>query len=311
MQDKKIKILKNILSYGYTARGEHLFFCPYCKHHKPKLSVNVEKNVFKCWVCDTHGKNIFSVIKRFGSPQQIAEWSSVDGKTNISEFDNIFVDKVSEETKQVIHLPEEFISLTNKRLPKTALPATNYLINRGISEEDILKWKIGYCSSGDYENRIIIPSFNNDGDVNYYISRTYSNHWMRYKNPPVSRDIIFNELCIDWRQDVVIVEGVFDAIKADNAIPILGSTIREKSRLFQKIVKHSPDIYFALDADAEKKAMSIMRKFSNYGIEVYKIPVPSDKDVGDMSKEEFQQRKSQAQSLDTDICFMEMALSMV
>ena len=40
--------------------------------------------------------------------------------------------------------------------------------------------------------------FDMDGYVNYFIARSFSNHWMWYKNPNASRDIIFNELNIDW-----------------------------------------------------------------------------------------------------------------
>jgi len=311
MREDKIRILKEILDYAFSNQDENLFFCPFCKHHKPKLSVNIEKDVFKCWICDTYGKNIFFIIKRFGNHRQVDQWSVIDGREDLCDFESIFFGKEQGKLEQIVHLPDEFISLTKKKLPLSAIQASNYLIKRGITQEDILKWKIGYCVTGEYQNRIIIPSFNERGNINYFISRTYTNDWMRYKNPPVSRDITFNELSIDWREDVIIVEGVFDAIKAGNAIPILGSTIREKSNLFQKIVEHSPRLFFALDADAEKKSISIMRKFINYGLQVYKVKVPEDKDVGDMSKEEFNCLKESAKSLDTDLCFMELALSMV
>ena len=52
------------------------------------------------------------------------------------------------------------------------------------------------------------------------------------------KNIIFNELYVDWDSDLVITEGIFDAIKAGpNSIPLLGSTVRENSKLFQKIIK--------------------------------------------------------------------------
>ena len=77
---------------------------------------------------------------------------------------------------------------------------------------------------------------------------------------------------IDWDSDLVITEGVFDAIKAGpNAIPLLGSTLRENSKLFQKIIKHDTPIYLALDADADKKETKIINLFVKYGIELYKL----------------------------------------
>ena len=55
-----------------------------------------------------------------------------------------------------------------------------------------------------------------EGYVNYYVARPYDSSWPRYKNPPASRNIAFNELYIDWNKDLVIVEGTFDAIVAGN-----------------------------------------------------------------------------------------------
>ena len=57
---------------------------------------------------------------------------------------------------------------------------------------------------------------------------------MKYLNPPVSKNVVFNELYVDWDEAVVIVEGVFDAITVgQNGIPILGSSLREESKLFK------------------------------------------------------------------------------
>jgi hypothetical protein len=154
---------------------------------------------------------------------------------------------------------------------------------------------MGYAVSGDYENRVVVPSFNGDGKINYYVGRRYDGGgWSKYKNPDTSKDLIFNELYIDWTEDITIVEGVFDAIKARNAVPILGSTIREGSRVFREIIKHDPAIYIALDPDAEKKAERLISDLLYYDAEVYKIPIPEGFDVGDMSHEQFLDCKARA-----------------
>jgi DNA primase len=117
-------------------------------------------------------------------------------------------------------------------------------------------------------------------------------------------------LYVDWTDDVVIVEGVFDAVKAVNAIPILGSTLREKSKLFQKIVEKDSAIYMALDPDAEKKAEKLINSLLSYDIEVYKVPIPSNKDVGDMTKQEFLDCKSRATLIkDSDYMLMRKIMS--
>jgi hypothetical protein len=114
-------------------------------------------------------------------------------------------------------------------------------------------------------------------------------------NPPARRDIIFNHLYLDFDEDLIITEGIFDAIVAGpNAVPILGSTLRENSKLFQEIAKNDTPVYIALDPDAEKKAMRLINNLLKYGIETYKVNIAPYSDVGEMKKKEFLTRKQNA-----------------
>lgn len=293
--DRKLKILKNILGDFYKNSAEHLFHCPRCEHHKRKLSINLDKNVFKCWVCDWAGGDIYRIVRRYGSYGSKQEWQSFSQRVEIENFAQKLFGHVEAVTEQVIDLPEEFISLANKNLPATSIYPLNYLQSRNIGKSDILRWKIGYCSEGQYAGRVIIPSFGMTGAPNYFVARTYSRDWKKYCNPPASRDIVFNHLYLDFDEDLVLVEGVFDAIVAgNNSVPLLGSTLREESALFQEIVQNDTPVYIALDPDAEKKAMQIIEKLLKYDIEVYKIEVDPYGDVGEMTKEEFAKKKQSA-----------------
>lgn len=292
---EKIKIFQDILGNFRKSGNEYLFYCKKCDHEKRKLSVNFEKNKFKCWICDYKGNNLGRLVKRYGNFLQRQEWEKYSNTTDITlSLDELFFSKEEKEEEVVLKLPKEFISLANKNLPLSSVEPRKYLTSRGISKQDILRWKIGYCPKGEYSGRIIVPSFNENGKVSYFIARSYGKEWPPYKNPNVSKDIVFNQLYVDFKNDLTIVEGVFDAIKADNAVPILGSSLREDSKLFQEIVKWDTTIYVALDPDAEKKAMKLIKSLLLYGIEVYKVDVTGYKDVGEMTKEEFQKRKKEA-----------------
>ena len=294
---EKLKILGDVLGRRYTSGSEHLYACPRCTHHKLKLSVNLSKDKFKCWVCDYAGHPIRRLIKSGGSYTQLVEWDQLDGKTDISLFERLF--SVEEpETEPEVELPEEFVSLTSKKLPLSTKPAIKYLNRRGLTKEDILRWKIGSCSRGPYGERIIIPSFGETGKLNYFVGRSYSGNWRKYDQPAVSRDIVFNHLYIDWDSDIIIVEGVFDAIVAGpNSIPILGSVLKENSKLFQEIVKHDSTVYVALDPDAERKALKLIKQLLQYDIELYKIDTQPYGDVGEMFKDDFNRRKDQAMTM--------------
>tara|TARA_R110000824_G_scaffold9309_5_gene41728 strand:+ start:2453 stop:3385 length:933 start_codon:yes stop_codon:yes gene_type:complete len=303
MESRKLKILKDILGSPYKSRNEYLFHCPYCDHQKKKLSINLEKNVYKCWVCDTRGANVQRLVRRFGSYKQKQTWASFEAQVDYSLLETLF--DVPKEEKQTVELPAEFISLANRDTPATGFMARKYLKERGVNKRDIIWWKMGYCSSGEFANRIIIPSFNDEGSADYFIARSYVGEFPKYKNPPVGRDIIFNDLFVDWTADVVLVEGAFDAVTVGhNAVPLLGSTLREESKLFHKIVRNDTPVYLALDPDAEKKSLNIINKLLTYDVELYKIDLYPHVDVGEMTREQFVERKSQAQLMTYDECMI-------
>jgi len=299
----KLKLIRDLLGRGYQSGEEYLFTCPFCDHHKKKLSVNIERNKWKCWICDKAGRNIFSLVRRVGDRAQVDAWKKLANITDFSaikdELDTLFEEK--EEIRDKVNLPEEFISLANTDPPISSLVAKGYLKKRGITKSDILKWKIGYCSTGDFAGRIIIPSFDLDGNINYFIARSYNGSWRKFMNPTVSRTkVVFNELVVDFESPVTLVEGVFDAIVAgENSIPLLGSTLREDSRLFKKIVENNSIVYMALDPDASKKTDSIVKKLLHYGVKVFIIDVTGYDDVGEMSKGQFNKRRNEASPTDS------------
>ena len=300
--DKKLKILKKTLGQFYNKTDEYLFFCPKCDHHKKKLSVNIKKNVFKCWVCDWSGKNLYRIIRNYGNVNSRYDWRALTEETEIENFhDKLFSKNISPEAKVSLSLPNEFISLANKKLPRTAAKPLNYLESRGLGKEDIIKWKIGYCTTGKYASRVVFPSFDEDGDVNYFVTRAYDNSWRKYLNPPEQKDVVFNHLYLDFNKDIILVEGVFDAMVAgDNAVPLLGSTLTERSKLFHQIVKNDTPVYLALDPDAKRKTDKIIKLLLKYDVQICDVKIEPYKDAGGMSKEEFSTRKHSAEVLNLD-----------
>ena len=299
MSERKIRIIKDFLGSFYRTKDEFLFSCPKCKHHRKKLSVNFDKNVFKCWICDYVGKDVGRLVYSYGSSDNKSQWNSIAGIVDFSKDEQ-------EEEKIAVTLPDEFVTLTGKQVSPLSLDARRYLKRRKLTRNDLVWWKIGYCPDGSYSKRLVIPSFDLEGNLNYFIARSYvPGDWQKYKNPPSEKDFIFNELYLDWNQDVTIVEGVFDAIVADNAIPLLGSTLRENSYIFQKIVANCDEVYIALDSDARLKEDKISQLFMSYGVDVYRVDTSGFGDVGEMDKETFQTRKKTATLVSLDNYLLE------
>ena len=308
--ERRIEILKDVLGYYSRTNDEYLFKCPKCDHHKRKFSVNLEKNVFKCWVCDYSGRSIRRVVRRFGSFKDRQAWDETEGRVDINEFYDLFSENKEEETEQFVDLPNEFVSLANGTDNHASRIPLKYLYDRGITKKDILQWKIGYCPTGKFGGRVVVPSFSLCGRANYFVARSYKRGGYKYMNPQSSRDIVFNHLYLDFDEDLTIVEGVFDAIIAGpNAVPVLGSTLNEESPLLQEIVRNDTPVYIAFDRDAKKKENRLIEKFLEYGIEIYKIDTTAYEDVGAMPKANFLRLKKKATLINPDNYLLYRTLS--
>ena len=93
MRTEKLKIVKNVLGRSYKSGTEYLFYCPYCSHDKMKMSVNVSNNVWKCWICDRSGRNIGTIIRKFGTVDDKVAWSKFENRVETTEFDTLFAEK--------------------------------------------------------------------------------------------------------------------------------------------------------------------------------------------------------------------------
>lgn len=281
-----VTLVNSVLGSGKaTARNNYAYHCPFCHHHKPKLEVNLTenregKNPWHCWACNVRGTTIYNLFKQLKvEAGKFTELKSLV-KTSKSIKETQVVSSVS--------LPDEYIGLYNVESGDiTARHALAYLKKRHISKHDILKYNIGYCKSGLYNNMIIIPTYDKDGRLNYFTARSFEKEpYIKYRNPSASRDIIPNEHLINWNIPIVICEGLFDAIAIKrNAIPLLGKNIQ--SSLMKKIVTSLVDkIYIALDRDAMKQALRFCENLMAEGKEVYLVDL-QDKDPSEMGFKNF------------------------
>ena len=281
-------LVESVLGKGQsTSKGNYAFKCPFCTHHKNKMEISLRttakrENFWHCWVCGAKGKTLLTLFKKIKAP-----------KGKIDELNILVVPTKKEETtsSDILELPKEFISLSNiiedKIAQIEAKHALKFLKKRGITQNDIIKYNIGFCKEGPYAERVIIPSFDELSKLNYFIARSYKDSDRKYKNPPVAaKDAIGFELYINWDAPIILVEGMFDALTIKrNVIPLFGKVIHGK--LMEKLVKSSVDrIYIALDNDARKDALKQAEMLMSYGKEVYLVEMEG-KDANEIGFEQF------------------------
>lgn len=275
-----INILDDVLGPGTSMKGdEQAHYCPFCHHHKKKLQINIQTQKWHCWVCDSKGKRIQSLLRRLHvDSHKLKKIYEIYGDDYVVYSNN------TEDEKVELRLPNEFRSLLEepKGLNPTFRKVKEYARKRGITQGDIKRYNIGYCDSGHYANRIIIPSYDSDNRLNYFIARSvFDEEKFKYKNPPVSKNVIMFENQINWQEPITLVEGVFDAMAVKrNAIPLLGKFIPKtlNDTIYKKEVK---SINILLDEDAQDQALYYTMQFQNQGITTRNIK-PSDKDAGEM-----------------------------
>lgn len=293
--------LENILGKGQKrARDNYAFHCPFCNHRKPKLEINLAtseegSNPWECWVCQTKGKSIRSLLKQLKTPQETAaEILKYLPKGSQIEYKQL----------SIVELPKEYQPLYfASGTSVIANLVKKYLYERGLTDNDFIKYQIGYATTGTYGGRVIIPSYSGSNQLNYFVARTFDGNYFKYKNPEASKDIIFFENLINWNAPIILCEGVFDAMAIRrNAIPILGKTISPS--LYKKILTSTlTDIYVALDTDARNRALQIAEQFLNQGKRVFLIDLP-DKDPSEMGFKAFTEHIQSAQELDLSSIMM-------
>jgi DNA primase len=254
------------------SRCQISFDCPACSDErglvdgdgKGKLELNYKKGVFRCWVCsytnDMHGP-IERLIKRYGNDSVYKDYKLFKPDSSYDEADDTILQEV------IIDLPDGFkrLSDSNEHHYKYTT-AYNYLKDRGIGDDIIKDYNIGYTTEGQYKNRIIIPSYNGFGKVNYFIGRAFSKYTKpKYLNPYIEKQlIIFNEDRINWDATIYLVEGVFDHIVVPNSIPLLGKLMYPMLK-FYLTTKAKCDIIIVLDDDAEDEAINIYKEL-DFGV---------------------------------------------
>ena len=291
--DEEIEVLVELLTdvlgkprTHYESKFQLTFDCPVCAKEKgfervdgkSNFEVNYKKHVYHCWACgETNGTSgpLGKLFDRFGTKKQKKIYLLIRPE-----------ELKKEESKKIqLKLPEGYTTFedSNPRYPPRN-QALNYLYSRGITDDIIKKYKIGFTVTGSYEYRIIVPSYDIDGTLNYFIARSWIPKKMKYKNPSVPKDeIIFNERLISWDKDVYLVEGVFDAFFLDNSIAMLGKALSKL--LFETLyIKANGNIIICTDGDAVKNGLAIYQELNGGRLynKIKFVKLPEDKDICDL-----------------------------
>lgn len=266
---KVIDILVSFLGEtknGFSDSGQGQFNCPQCAEenggipdNKYNLEVNLFKQKFQCWKCaETDGikGSLGFLVKRFGGKRLYQEYRDEIKslrRSSLYVFDE-WDDAPVENFETFLTLPKTYSRIDLKAPLDRRL--IDYLDKRKIDQETIDRFRIGYTrwenDNPRWSYRIIVPSFDQFGDLNYWTGRDYTGKsFQKYCNCDADRKaIIFQEGMINFDAPIYLVEGIFDALRFPNSISLMGKVLKEDTLLYQTLInKANSEVVVCLDGD--------------------------------------------------------------
>jgi DNA primase len=302
---EKLVFIESIFGKGILARNGKNFAvrCPICaptNKEKKKLVVRTDDDANHCWTCGWAARSLAPLIKRFGTFSSLVKYRDNFAPHTLIDTQSL----VSEQEK--LKLPDDFRILEESVLfDPDFRRIMKYVKSRGLDQHDIWRYRIGVSNEQKFSHRVIVPSFDENGTLNYYVARAIDDYVRpRYNNAEIKKtNIIFNEINVDWSAPVVLCEGVFDMFKCgDNVIPLLGSDLNEQHAIFNAIIMHGTPVVIALDPDMlHTKVPRMTKKLVQYDIDVQIVDVTPYKDPGSMSKSEFNIARNNAKHYSWDM----------
>lgn len=311
---------------------QYQFPCPKCverdgwmEARKFNLEVNLQKQLFRCWKCDSVDEHmsgtVVKLIRMYGNEKLLQEYKDIIRTIRDSELyklnfsSNDFNIDTSIIEKEDLKFPPSFRPFKEGKYYNKG--AMRYLNERGIGWDIINRYGIGFTEKENDDKwrkssyRIIIPSYNEYDELNYWVGRDYLPKKegftrVKYDNPDAKKkEIIFNENKVQWDADITLVEGTFDHIVVPNSIPLLGKSLNKEYKLYWDLItKANANVNIFLDADAFSTVKEVY-KFLNHGNlygKVRYIPVEGDEDPSSLYEKggykEIVRHLSNAQQID-------------
>ena len=294
----KTSFLSNVFSDVIHSKdgSEISVRCPYCgKPGKSKMCIIIDTDVYHCWVCEAKGRGLGKLIAKVNS-SKVEEYFSRYASVNKKQKEEVTEPEIK------IELPEDFsMIMTGNRSDPSWKAVTKYALSRGFNKKTLWSFRAGYSSTFEWKRRLILPSFDREGKLNYITGRSIDpDNKFRYKNLSAPRtSLVFNEMDVDWSKPLLLAEGPLDLVKVKmNKTCLLGSTLSQDSLLFQRIVENQTPIILILDQDAKAKAVKIAESLSNYSVPVKLNFPPGESDLNDMDENTVEHFIASAQQYD-------------
>jgi DNA primase len=264
--------------------------CPIHKGSNPtQFRVSISKNIWNCFSECKHGGNSLDFIARMddisihAAALKAIEWFGLDPEAMSGSSDEASEPSVETPSKSPASQPKPAVKATAKQLAAAETSGPNkplkfrldklernhpYLAERGLTQETVIDFGVGFCAKGMMADRIAIPIHNPQGEVVAYAGRfpgEPSEDTAKYKLPQGFRKSLelFN---LDRAakepkdQPLVIVEGFFGCMNLwqhghRKVVALMGSSMSQaQEELIRRHTDRHSQVIVLLDEDEAGRA---------------------------------------------------------
>lgn len=188
-----------------------------------------------------------------------------------------------------VKLPEEFQLLDNLK-NDIRVDLFDYFHSRRIEKWLLRKARVGYCRTGKFWGYIIMPVFNDEGEVAWWQGRRYKNRTPKFYNPASSQktDLLYRLSSPKKPHRIVLVESIINSwtlakeseSKRNVVGALLGKTMSEAQMdIILSKEKWVEEAVVALDPDALREAVALAEKLCPVIPKVKIMRVPEGEDI--------------------------------
>ena len=254
---------------------------PSCYVYADNKSDTIPVGYYRCFTCGEQGQLYKLVAMCLGiSVESGKQW---------------LIDKYSHSfTEELLDLPEIDVSKSSNKyatIDETELNKYNcyhpYMFKRGLTEEVIRKFKIGYDKETD---SITFPVWNEHNDLVGITKRNVNTKFFSIPENMGKPVYLLNYILNNNITEVVVCESQLDALKCWTwgipAIALFGTGSKKQYQILNQSGIRFYHLAFDGDLAGEHGTQRFIQNIKN-NVFVDIIQLPKGKDVNDLSKEEF------------------------
>lgn len=275
--------------------------CPFCgdsKKSKLKKRFNITYNngspIYKCFNCDKAGNFVelyafFNDIEYDEAFKKLYKFDVSTIKSTLNKSNRFDEKEFKENNINCNFILDDCISLENA---PSGIVFEQYknVLEKFTYERKIVDYPLYIAYKGQYKGRIIIPIYEN-GDIIYFQGRIVHEDGVsvKYRNPRIEKEyIILNRDKFDINKDIVITEGIIDALQVTyhQGTCVMGASLDDI--IIKELYKYTKkNIIIALDNDERGmiETSKILKK-SEYSHKLLYFFIPDNykaKDLGELN----------------------------